>query len=74
MMRPSEYIGKQIQKIREANEVPQYDLSLLLGVKHSTIKLWESQGYDGSLAKLAEIHIVFRLPLWSLLPTEEDLE
>ena len=73
-MRPSEYIGRKISRIREEKGIPQHDLSLMLGVNYSTVKLWESQGYNGSLAKLAEIHIIFSLPLWSLLPTEEDLE
>lgn len=67
-------VGRKIQQARIDMGLNEDEFEGLIPYGRSTIRRWALHGYTGSMDELAAIHELLGIPLWELLPTEEELE
>lgn len=67
-------LGEKIRKARTKRGISIGMLSKTLGVTRATVYHWEYGMHQPSIIRVTELHKALGVPLWNLLPTEEELE
>ena len=66
--------GTKIRRARLKAGMTRAEVSEALQIDETTVRVWEHFGFCSKLLdKIIDLHITLDVPLWSLLPTEEEL-